>query len=314
MWKTMGQVFSTFDLKKIDDRLEFAKSPQFLLVNGQPTFFFTSQLRDSVGKWVSLPYWVRFDDDFSKVIDFSKAPILREGLLGSFDEHGIFPFSPLKDNKKFLAYTTGWSRRTSVDIEMSIGVAISDDGLEFKRVSQGPVMTSSINEPFLVGDAFVRKYENRFIMWYIFGDKWFSLGSNKDPQRRYRIAQAESIDGLNWSRNGKYIVSVTDDLECQALPSVVFFRGKYHMAFCFRDMFDFRSGGDKSYKLGYASSFDLKQWHRDDSFIASISERSDWDESMQCYPNFFVFNGSLYCAYNGNEFGKLGFGLAKFKV
>ena len=76
---------------------------------------------------------------------------------------------------------------------------------------------------------------------------------------------------------------------------------------------NFRSGGDKSYKLGYASSYDLKQWDRDDSFIASISERTNWDESMQCYPNLFVFNGSLYCAYNGNEFGKLGFGLAKFK-
>ncbi len=311
MWENQGQIFSIYDLRKIDPDLEFAKSPQFLLVNDLPMFYFTSQKKDSTGKWVSRPYWVRFNPSFSVVTEFSRQPILEKSSLGAFDEHGIFPFSPVKIDKKYLAYTTGWSRRKSVDIEMSIGVSVSDDGLNFKRISTGPVMTSSVNEPFLVGDAFVRKYDNSFFMWYIFGDKWLVPKEGGDPQRRYKIAQAVSEDGLHWSRKSEYIISVKDHNECQALPSVIFFRNKYHMAFCYRDMFDFRNRGEGSYKLGYASSTDLKNWVRNDSFFSSISNRTTWDATMQCYPNLFIFDDSLYCAYNGNEFGKSGFGLAK---
>jgi len=309
MWENKGQIFSIYDLKSIDSDLEFAKSPQFLLVNNHPVFYFTSQKKDSSGKWVSYPYWARFNSSFSTVTDFSRQSILEKSSLGAFDEHGIFPFSPVKIDKKYLAYTTGWSRRKSVDIEMSIGLSTSNDGLNFKRMSTGPIMSSSVNEPFLVGDAFVRKYDNFFFMWYIFGDKWLNPEEGGDPQRRYRIAQAVSEDGLNWLRKGEYIICVKDRNECQALPSVVFFRNKYHMAFCYRDMFDFRSGGEGAYKLGYASSTDLENWVRDDSFFNSISDRTTWDASMQCYPN--LFDDSLYCAYNGNEFGKSGFGLAK---
>jgi hypothetical protein len=31
---------------------------------------------------------------------------------------------------------------------------------------------------------------------------------------------------------------------------------------------------------------------------------------MQCYPNVFQSDGRFYMLYNGNEFGRFGFGLA----
>ena len=312
MWENLGQIFSIEDLRNIDSELEFAKSPQFLLIDETPVFFFTSQKKDSTGKWISSPYWVSFNSSFSKVIGFSNKPIIEKGSLGAFDEHGIFPFSPVKIDKKYFAYTTGWSRRKSVDIEMSIGLTISNDGFNFRRVSTGPIMNSSLKEPFLVGDAFVKKFDDVFFMWYIFGDKWIPSKKNGDPQRRYKIAQAVSKDGLHWERDSEYIISAKDYNECQALPTVVLFKNKYHMAFCYRDMFNFRDGGNGSYKLGYAYSNDLGNWIRDDLFLSSISDRNSWDAFMQCYPNLFVYNNSLYCAYNGNYFGKNGFGLAKY--
>ena len=311
MWENYGLIFSDTDLKNIDSSLTFAKSPQFLLVDGTPTFYFTSQCKDSQDKWVSLPYWVSFDASLSLITGFSEKAIVESGSLGAFDEHGIFPFSPIKLDEGYLAYTTGWSRKVSVDIDMAIGVCKSEDGLKFERISDGPIMASSLNEPFLVGDAFVKKFHGAFYMWYIYGDKWVTPQQGNEPERRYRIAQAVSSDGLHWSRGGDYIISVNDQNECQALPTVVFFDGKYQMAFCYRDTFDFRNGGEKSYKLGYAFSTDLVTWSRDDTFINTISSRSKWDSEMQCYPNLFILEGALYCAYNGNGFGKGGFGLAK---
>jgi len=32
---------------------------------------------------------------------------------------------------------------------------------------------------------------------------------------------------------------------------------------------------------------------------------------MMCYPNIFECNDNIYLLYNGNEFGKYGFGIAK---
>jgi hypothetical protein len=36
-----------------------------------------------------------------------------------------------------------------------------------------------------------------------------------------------------------------------------------------------------------------------------------WDSDMMCYPNTFECDGKIYLLYNGNEFGRHGFGLAK---
>ena len=36
----------------------------------------------------------------------------------------------------------------------------------------------------------------------------------------------------------------------------------------------------------------------------------DWDSDMLCYPHAFEYRGNVYLLYNGNEFGRHGFGLA----
>lgn len=87
--------------------------------------------------------------------------------------------------------------------------------------------------------------------------------------------------------------------------------GRYHMVFCFRECFDFRAGQGRGYRLGYAWSDDLHHWHRDDSQMASLASVNDWDSEMQCYPHLFRCDEKVYLLYNGNAFGKAGFGLAE---
>ena len=36
----------------------------------------------------------------------------------------------------------------------------------------------------------------------------------------------------------------------------------------------------------------------------------DWDSDMMCYPHLCSVNEKIYLLYNGNNFGKTGFGLA----
>jgi predicted GH43/DUF377 family glycosyl hydrolase len=200
----------------------------------------------------------------------------------------------------------------SVPVETAIGLAASHDGgTTFERLGPGPVMGPSIDEPFLVGDPFVMVNDGRWHMWYIFGTRWAPASASEGPARVYKIAHAVSDDGLAWTRDARPIVSdVLGPDECQALPTVFAHDGAWHMYFCFRQPTDFRRNRDRGYRLGYARSTDLRQWVRNDSAAGIDVSASGWDADMLCYPHVFWCGDEAYMLYNGNEFGRGGFGVA----
>jgi hypothetical protein len=314
IWEKIGKLFDPTDYELINNSKEFAQSPQTLIFDNFIRIYFSTRVKESGGMYLSNIAYVDFSQDLKKIIAVSTNTVLPLGELGTFDEHGIFPINPFKDGDRILAYTCGWSRRVSVSVETSIGLVYSDDhGNTFKRMGPGPILSSSINEPVLVGDGFVQKYGNTYFMWYIFGKKWIKATDKEPPARVYKIAYATSNDGINWNKvEGRQIISdVIDSNECQALPTVVEHNGIYHMVFCYRHAIDFRTNPKRGYKLGYAYSKDLKNWIRDDKKLNFSLSDNGWDSEMMCYPHLFKVKDQIYLLYNGNNFGKYGFGAAK---
>ncbi len=311
-WKKLGKIFDPTKYKLSNDCVEFAQSPQTLVLDDFVRIYFSTRKKDANGKYLSHISFIDIDKIFNKIIRVSEKTVIELGELGCFDEHGIFPMHILKDGDKILAYTCGWYRKTSVSVETSVGLAVSlDGGITFKKQGAGPILTSSLHEPFLVGDAFVRQYENTYHMWYIYGTHWLNLPEDTTPARVYKIGHATSDDGISWIKEGKQII--TDKLnaqECQALPTVIMFDDVYHMFFCYRQATGFRKNKDRGYRIGYAFSKDLISWTRDDSNVGIDISENDWDSDMMCYPHVFSCDGKVYMLYNGNEFGRLGFGLA----
>ena len=82
------------------------------------------------------------------------------------------------------------------------------------------------------------------------------------------------------------------------------------MFFCYRQVADFRKNRDKAYRIGYAYSEDLNNWTRDDDCVGIDVSMDGWDSDMLCYPHVFCCDDKIYMLYNGNEFGRFGFGLA----
>lgn len=314
-WKKIGKIFDPADYKLINNCHDFAQSPQALVFDDFVRIYFSTRERDASGKFLSHIAFVEMDKNLRKIKKVSENNIIELGELGCYDEHGIFPLNILRDGDKILGYIGGWSRRVSVSVETSIGLAISDNnGLTFKRIGNGPILTSSLDEPFLVGDPFVKKYGAVYHMWYIYGLLWKKFNDSSEPQRVYKIGCATSGDGINWKKFGKQII--TDKLnidECQALPTVFFHKDKYHMYFCYRQANDFRKNKFNSYRIGYAYSDNLIDWIRDDESAGIDMTINDWDSNMQCYPHVFHCNNKIYMLYNGNEFGKYGFGLAELE-
>jgi len=310
-WRRINQIFD-FQRSPFADRfLGYAQSPQAVEFDDRVRIYFSTRERSENGKFLSIVQYVDLDKGFGTVLDSSRHTVIPLGKLGTFDEHGIFPFSPFRHEGLIMGYSNGWSRRKSVSVDTGIGLAISgDNGRTFVKYGDGPVLSTSLHEPFLVCDPFVRYLNGSFHMWYIYGTSWKRLRDDLEPDRTYVIAHATSSDGVNWAKEGRPIIAQKFPEECQALPTVIRIGSRYHMLFCHRHSFDFRTNPAKGYRLGHAFSDDLLTWTRDDAVSGIDPAPGSWDSDMMCYPNLFSCSGKIYLLYNGNEFGRTGFGLA----
>jgi predicted GH43/DUF377 family glycosyl hydrolase len=314
-WNKKGKIFDPKDHKLFKDCKEFAQSPQALVFDEFVRVYFSTRQLDG-DKFLSQIAYVDFTKDFKKILNVSKHEVIPLGEMGCYDEHGIFPLNIVRFYNKVYGFIGGWNRRVSVVIDGAIGLAISDDnGESFKRIGHGPIMAPTVSEPFLVADPFVKIINSTFHMWYIFGSKWVFSEKDGKYERIYKIAYSTSSDGVNWTRDSKYIIAdVLIEDECQALPTVIEINGVFHMYFCYRNTIDFRSDASRGYKLGYAYSTNMINWVRDDSKAGICLSEEGWDSEMMCYPHLFEINNKFYLLYNGNDFGKMGFGVAELEV
>jgi hypothetical protein len=314
-WVKFGKIFDPTEHQLANGCLQFAQSPQVLVFNDFVRIYFSTRSVDPAnGKYLSHIAFVDMRKNLREIIRVSDHTVIPLGDLGCFDEHGIFPMSVVTYGDKVYGYTCGWNRRVSVSVDTAIGLAIShDEGVTFQRIGSGPVLASSSNEPYLVGDGFVKVINNLFHMWYIFGTGWRKFGENALPDRTYKIGHATSTNGIEWIKEeARCIISdrIGSD-ESQALPTVIEIGKRYHMFFCYRESFDFRKVKGRGYQIGHAWSDDLLNWVRDDDDPKMEGTKGEWDSDMQCYPHVFECGGKIYLLYNGNEFGRYGFGLAE---
>jgi predicted GH43/DUF377 family glycosyl hydrolase len=310
-WRKLGLIFSPRNVSGRPWMHAFAQAPSSLVLDDVIRIYFSCRPeQDSAGQYVSYSAFVDLDRaDPTRVVRVADQPILTLGETGTFDQFGTYPVSVARDGSRVVAYYGGWTRCESVPFDVAIGCAVSGDGGEtFARVGPGPVLGASPDEPFIVGGPKIRRFGDRWQLFYIAGRKW-KLATGR-PEPVYRIRMATSSDGIHWSKAGRDLVQPRIETdEAQASPDVFHAAGRYHMFFCYRRSVDYR-GKEGGYRIGYASSHDLVTWVRDDAQAGiDVSERG-WDDEMVCYPHVFEVDGRWYLAYLGNGVGRDGFGLA----
>lgn len=317
-WKKRGLIFQPTDYVLPLGCKEFAQAPQALvLVDHVRVYFSTRYLEPDSGKYLSHIAYADFTRDMVQILGVSESPVISLGDTGCFDEHGVFPMFVRHAGDVIHGYVCGANRRQSVPVDSAIGLAVSRDaGETFQRVGPGPVLAASLHEPCLIADGYVLKIGDQYRMWYIFGSGWQQSTGDAQPERVYKIATAVSADAVNWQeRTGIPIIPpVLGDDECQAMPTVIWLNGLWHMFFCFRHAVGFRNDIARSYRIGHAYSKDAINWTRDD--LAGGLERSEsgWDSQMMCYPSVFESNDRVFMLYNGNAFGRGGFGVAELEA
>ena len=310
----MGKVFTPQEVVNRDWLSDFAQAPATLLFDDVVRVYFSCRPKpDKNGQYVSYSAYVDLErNDLLTIRHIAEQPVLTLGATGEFDEFGTYPISVIRHQGKVLAYYAGWTRCESVPFNVAIGAAVShDDGVTFEKMGKGPVLSYSLDEPFVISGPKIRRFNNQWYLFYIAGRKWKKVGGKPEPV--YKIRMATSSDGFHWVKHNRDLIpSRIEEDEAQASPDVFYSGGIYHMFFCYRYSADYRNK-QNGYRIGYAFSKDLLHWQRADE-QAGIDVSSDgWDAEMISYPHVFDVDGQIYMAYLGDQVGRYGFGLAKLE-
>ena len=291
----------------------FAQAPCPLLYDYRIRIFFTCR-GDPDGEGNYISYISYLDTEISdprKVIYVNDKPVIELGGLGKFDEYGIHPATLMRYKGKIFFYYQGWTRMERFPYSTHLGLAISkDNGMSFQKYSKDPLIIKSKAESNLENGFFVLEEKGKFYMWYATVLEWLEIeGKKKEPV--YQIVFARSRNGKDWESNETPLLNSVYEKEASGRPTVIKINDMYHMWFCYRNVLDFRTGGKGAYRIGYAYSKDKLNWTRNDANAGIDLSIVGWDSEMMAYPYVIKVKNKLFMFYNGNEFGKYGFGFAE---
>jgi hypothetical protein len=265
--------------------------------------------RDSQNRTLTTFIEVEADNP-QNILYIHDKPILSLGRWGCFDDSGVMPSDIISYEDKKYFYYLGWNVGSSVRYRVANGLAISEDnGETFKRVSEGPIMDRSLVDPIAASTQCVLVENSIWKTWYMSYVKWEIVNGLTEPF--YHIKYAESQDGINWERKGIVCIDFKSSKEAGiACPFVIKENDMYKMWYSYRTAENYRTVKAQSYRIGYAESFDGIKWIRKDEEVGIDVSESGWDSEMISYPYVYEHKGRNYMLYNGNGFGKSGFGYA----
>jgi len=294
IWKKLGQIYK---FKLIDEYLiSHASNPLAVHLKDDVFRVFFSG-RDKTNK-SSIGY-VDIDIIKQDVVGTCKEVTFKYGSENSFYSHGVSIGNIYSvDGKNYIQFMA-WQIKDGEHWRGDIGRLrvenLSKLILDPKEVYLGADEEDKVSLSY----SWVMFDEGIYKMWYGSTVNWTS----SNGEMIHVIKYATSKDGDVWKKHGVAIPYKLGIAQAFSRPTVIKDNNGYNM------WFSYRSGDGTKYRIGYADSLDGVTWKRKDRSGIDVSE-SGWDSEMICYPFVFEHKEKKYMLYNGNSYGKDGFGLA----
>ncbi|WP_256592727.1 hypothetical protein [Pseudomonas sp. 43NM1] len=230
------------------------------------------------------------------------APAFEHGNEGSFFADGVSIGNCYEvEGVRYMLFM-GWQSPCDGHWRGDIGRLIVNADLTLELDSTTPFMGADSNDPISLSYPWVmQRPDGDYDMWYGSTADW-DAGNG---EMLHTLNYASSSDGHHWVRKGLAVPYVIGEAQAFSRPTVT---GSTETGL--EMWFSYRSGGGQSYRIGYARGQDDHPWQLclDDSGIDVSSD--GWDSEMIEYPYVFIHGERRYMLYNGNGYGKSGFGLA----
>jgi hypothetical protein len=297
IWQKLGLLYCPSGTGRPPKLLSHAANPLPVFIEGDLYRVFFSgrdfDNRSSVGA-------VDIDIVKRKVIQEHSHPFFEHGPEGSFYADGVSIGNCYEVNGLQYMLFMGWQNPKDEHWRGDIGRLVVKPDLRLELDSEAPFMSSNSVDPISLSYPWAQKNKDGgYSMWYSSVTTWDAgNGEMLAP-----IKFASSADGNNWNREGLSVPYELGRAQAFSRPTVV---GDLETGFGM--WFSYRSMG--SYRIGYASSMDGRKWElalEDAGIDVSLD---GWDSEMIEYPFVFDHKGQRYMLYNGNGYGKTGFGLA----
>jgi hypothetical protein len=245
--------------------------------------------------------------DTPRVLSIDREPVLSPGPIGTFDSDGVYPASLVTAGGERRLYYIGWLRGVPSPLFFAaIGLATTTGSSHaFTRRSMAPLLDRGPHDPCLVTSPCVFADGGTWRMVYVSGLGW----EEQDGQlhSRYHLKSATSEDGLMWTRAGHVAIDFKDPDETNlGRASVLKTNGGWQLWFC-------AASRSSKYRLAYAESADGVLWRRHDqrAGLTVASAAGAFDDEMVAYPFVLRHRGTEFLFYNGNNFGRDGFAVAR---
>ena len=239
------------------------------------------------------------------VIEESVEPLLDIGRPGMFDDNGVVPcaFVRLPSGSEIMYYV-GFELCEKVRYRLFTGAAVREASSgPFQRVQETPLLDRKPKESYFRCGPFVLQDGDLYRMWYVAGDQWQEVDGRSKPV--YDIRCMESTNPLVWSGDSTVCLRLGEDDHGFGRPWIVRKGSRYQMYFSRRSL---KCGG--AYRLGYAESDDGVSWERMDEKLNLDVSSTGWDSEAIMYSAVIEYQNRTWCFYNGNQFGREGFGVA----
>jgi hypothetical protein len=298
-WQKLGLLYCPSRANRHPKLLTHAANPLPVLIEGDLyRIYFSgrdSDNRSSIGA-------VDIDIARRKVIQEYDHPFFEHGPQGSFYADGVSIGNCYEANGVKYMLFMGWQAPKHTHWRGDVGRLVVKTDLTLELDGELPFMGTDPCDPISLSYPWVTKLEKGgYGMWYGSTSMW-DAGNG---EMLHVINYASSEDGHNWKREGLAVPYEIGRAQAFSRPTVVGDRKTgYEM------WFSYRGGSGEKYRIGYALSEDGRKWKLSLETAGIGLSTEGWDSEMIEYPFVFDHNGDRYMLYNGNGYGKTGFGLA----
>jgi hypothetical protein len=298
-WRKIGRLYSADAHERHPKLLTHASNPLPLHLHDDVFRVFYSG-RDNLNR--SSVGAVDIDIVKAIVVNDHPEPFFVHGSEDSFFSHGVSIGNTYCIGDQRYMLFMGWQVPLNGHWKGDIGRLKVDDSLHLSLDSELPFMAVDTTDTLSLSYPWVIQHSDlTYTMWYGSTVTW-NAGNG---EMLHTINQAVSKDGHVWKRLGVALPFKLGYAQAFSRPTVLKSKdGGYDM------WFSFRSGNGTAYRIGYATSIDGYSWNLYDGYRGIDVSDSGWDSEMIEYPFVFDHQGQRYMLYNGNGYGRSGFGLA----
>jgi hypothetical protein len=298
-WQKLGLVYAVRSDHAHPKLLSHAANPLPVQLEGNIyRVFFNSrdyQNRSSIGA-------VDIDMNSLEVVRDHFSPFFEHGPAGSFFAEGVSLGNAYYDRGTCYITFMGWQQPTHDHWRGTLGRLILTHDFRLEPTSTQPFFDVDSTDPISMSYPWVQaRASGGFDMWYGSTLTWRAANG----EMIHVLHHAYSADGDHWQRNGLAVPYQLGKAQAFSRPSVLRNDdGSMEM------WFSYRGGGGDTYRIGHATSQTGLNWILDlEESGIDISDQG-WDSEMIAYPFVLTYSGARYMFYNGNGFGRSGFGVA----